>query len=75
MDKQVLVLDLTFANKDDQKFRLRIANPKPGLTKTEVLNAMKALGEEEYFLDQGHLKPVKAAYIKTSNEEIYQSEG
>lgn len=74
MDKQVLVLDLSFLSEEGKKFRVRVANPKPGLTKETVLNAMTVLATEGFFEGQGLLKPIKAAYIKTSNEEIYQSE-
>lgn len=74
MDKTVLVLDLFYKSSAAKDTKLRISDPKPGLTAEEVQTVTAKIADMAIFSNNEtdlFYEVTGAAYTKTTREEIF----
>ncbi|WP_375663878.1 DUF2922 domain-containing protein [Bartonella sp. CL63NXGY] len=68
------VLKLTFIGSLGKSHTIQIANPKKGLDKDTVLNAMNKIAQTHMFFkndEELYVTPKRAAYLTSSSEPVF----
>lgn len=74
---ETLRLDLNFITENGKTRKITINRPAPGLTETQVKEAMQAISDAEIFVSDGVLlyEDIRSArYVTTGVDEVFDEE-